>query len=135
MNIESTPTIFARLSDQPGMFACLTYEFPAPGSSDADWNAFLAQGEQGPKYSEVASDMSHDDLPLLRSVQAREVAEHSYYSGANLAVTAQVMAQRGAEAMHDYADTQNVYSMPGAPNIPEEELKWIGSGLTPVKES
>lgn len=120
MHIERYQTIFARLSDMPDMFACLTYGFLPATALSADWDKHL---DAGPNYSVVATGApEHASLPMLTDHQAQSAALNAYHSGADLPITARVFAERSEEAAHDYCDTQNVYSMPGAHSVPEEEL-------------
>lgn len=129
ITIEQIPQPFAHVLDRPGHLAVMVYEFMVEGVSPEDWGRWSdATFDAGPKIEYVRSD-DHLVLPMLTEDAAEEVAQHAYFSGADLHVTAQVRAHRGEDAMHDYADTQNMYSMPGAPKIPEDELRWIGSGL------
>ena len=130
--MKNEPFIFAQLADKPGFYACLTYQTPDDDATDAEVTAWIQRDDSGPLYSEVAFDANHSALPVLKSKDARDVAEHAYYSGADVMIAARVRAERGQEALVDYADTQNMYSMPGAPDIPEDQLKWVGSGLTPT---
>lgn len=125
--------IFAMLLDKPGCYAVARYRWPVEGTSAKlfrDW--FNSDDENLPEYATYYLEdcaIGTTVLPMLTDDAAQEALLHSHYSGAPLLVTACVRAHRGADAMHDYADTQNMYSMPGAPAIPEDELRWVGSGL------
>ena len=129
ITIELTPQPFAHVLDKPGHLAVMVYEFPVDGTSAEDWGMWSdATFDAGPKIEYTKSD-EHLVLPFLTEDAAEEVAQHAYFSGASLAVTAAVRAHRGQDAMYDYADTQNVYGMPGAPDVGEDELRFLGSGL------
>jgi len=126
VQLDLHPTPFAYLLDQPGMVAVLTYEFPVQ-STPAE--AYFAWVDSMKINYSVLPCNEPLVLPFLNADDAEEVALNSYHSGAPLYVCAAVAAQRGVDALYDYADTQNVYSMPGAPALSEDELRFIGSGL------
>lgn len=93
---------------------------------------FANSPEQGFVTTDSDQPEAFAHLPELTNDQAFDVANHCYYSGADLEIAARVYAERGHDAMFNYCDTQNVYSMPGAPceGVLKENFKYIGSGLT-----
>lgn len=118
-------TIFAKIAGSRGhLFAMFMHQQAGGAWTDTPEQGFVTTDCDEPEV------WAH--LPELSEADAREVAEHCFYSGADLTVAARVFAERGAEALYDYADTQNCYGMPGAPQMSEEQLKWVGSGLTPT---
>lgn len=129
VQLEHSPTPFAHVLDRPGLVAYMVYVFPAEGTSNAAWLAWVdATMDAGP----VVELRPVDEplvLPFLIEKFVKEVAEHAYYAPAPLLISAMVAAHRGQDALHEYADTQNMYNMPGAPKIPEDELRWLDSGL------
>jgi hypothetical protein len=134
VKLEAYSTIFAVLVDNPGRYACLDSLWPVdatPKELSDDWIRNY-DGETGHYYELCLEQIDFGPvvLPGLTSKQAQEVAEHAYHSGADVKIAAMVCAAFGLDAMEEYADTQNMYSMPGAPEIPYHQLKWVGSGFT-----
>lgn len=117
---DENVVIFARLLGMEDTFAAVRFIFKDDPLDDEFFRfTSLYLGDTG---------LSTLVLPALTQDRAREVAEQACYSGAPLLVTAQVCAQRGLDAMYDYCETQNMYSMPGSPcdgDVPA----LFGSGL------
>ncbi|MDT4852265.1 hypothetical protein FQZ97_864890 [compost metagenome] len=66
---------------------------------------------------------------MLTFDQATEVWEHAFYSGGDVHVMARALAEKGKDAMLNYAECQGVIGMPGCPWNGEslEDQKWIGA--------
>lgn len=114
--MQATPQIFARISGNSELGACLTYHTPNDDATEAEVRAWMNQDEQAPDFSLAAlngADVSH--LPELSEGDAEQVAEHAHYSGACALFAAKVLAMHGFEEMVSYCEFTSYSGMQGAP--------------------